>query len=124
MTETTKPTIDVELLEQLVKAHVGPEFTAKLTWSVLRNRHLPSETPGRLACPRKVFGFLVSWTTVGEFRTNLGFRLELWDPSFLPAAQALTQAFNARTAGAKLELDASGMHWPASPQLSSASAGR
>lgn len=124
MAEPTKPPIDVALLEQLVKIHFGPEFTAKLAWNILRNRHAPSETPGCLACPRKVFGFPVSWTTVGEFSTNLGFRLELWDPSFLGAAQALAQAFNARTAGAKLELAAAGMQWPASPQLASAPAGR
>ncbi len=124
MTEPTKPTIDVELLEQLVKKHFGPEFTAKLAWSVLRNRHLPSETPGCLARPQKVFGFRVSYKTVGEFRSNLGVRLELWDPDYLSAARALAEEFNAKSQGAKLELHPSFMHWPASPQLTSVTDGR
>lgn len=124
MAQPSKPAIDVELLEQLVKKHFGPEFTAKLTWNVLRNRYLPSDTPGRLAFPQKVFGFTLWWKAIGEFRCNLGFRLELWSAAHLPAARAVTEEFNARSQGAKLDLQPFFMHWPASPQLTSAAAGR
>lgn len=120
MTDPTKPAIDVELLEQLVKKHFGQEFTAKLTWDVLRNRYLPSETPGRLAFPQRVFGVTVWWKSVGEFRTNLGFRLELWNAEYLTTARALCEEFNAKSQGAKLDPQPFFMHWPASPQLSAA----
>jgi hypothetical protein len=124
MAEPTKSAIDVELLEQLVQKHFGPEFTVKLTWNVLRNRYLPSETPGRLAFPQKVMGFTVWWKAVGEFRTNLGFRLELWNAGYLRAAQSLREEFNAKTQGTKLDLGPFFMHWPASPQLTTATGGR
>ena len=119
MAEPTKPAMDVELLEQLVKKHFGPEFTAKLTWDVLRNRYLPSDTPTRLAYPQKVFGFTVWWKAVGEFRSNLGFGLEIWNADYLPAARALCDEFNAAGQGGKLELRPFSMHYPASPQLAS-----
>ncbi len=124
MAEPTRSARDVELLEQLVKKHFGPEFTAKLTWSVLRNRYLPSDTPGRLAFPQKVFGFTVWWKAVGEFRTNLGFRLELWSADFLPAARALCEEFNGASQSGRLDLWPAFMHWPASPQLASTSGSR
>jgi hypothetical protein len=95
-----------------------------VTWNVLRNRYLPSDVPGRLAFPQTVFGFTLWWKTIGEFRDNLGFRLELWDPAYLKAAQALTDEFNAASPGAKLELHPLPMHWPASPQLSPAPGAR
>jgi len=117
MAEPSKAAIDVELLERLVKKHFGPEFTAKLTWDVLRNRYLPSDTPARLAFPQKVFGFTLWWKAVGELRTNLGFRLELWNAAYLPAARALCEEFNGASQGGTLDLHPSFMHWPASPQL-------
>jgi hypothetical protein len=124
MAEPVKPAIDVELLEQLAKKHFGPEFTAKLTWNVLRNRYLPSDTPGRLAFPQKVLGFTVWWKAVGEFRSNLGFRLEIWSPDYLPAARALCEEFNGASQGGKLDLRPAFMHWPASPQLTPTTGGR
>jgi hypothetical protein len=105
---------EVERLEQLVKRHFGPDFTAKLTWNVLRNRYQPSDQPRRLASPRKLFGFTVCWKNVAEFRGNLGFRLELWDPAYLSAARALVRDYNATAPGARLELEAPFMYFPAS----------
>ncbi len=59
-----------------------------------------------------------------EFRTNLGFRLELWNADYLPAARALCEEFNGASQGGTLDLWPAFMHWPASPQLASTSRGR
>jgi hypothetical protein len=104
--------VNVELVEQLVKAHFGPEFTSKLTWSLTKGRYLPSDLPRRIAAPQKLLGIRVWWKTIGEFSDNLGFRLELWDPAHLPQAQALVAAYNARTQATQMELHPFFMHWP------------
>jgi hypothetical protein len=96
--------VDVPLLESLVKAHFGPEVTAKLSWSVLKGRYVPSDVPRRLAAPQKLFGVRLWWKTIGEFSYNMGFRLELWQPEYLRQAQALVAEYNARAQGTKLEL--------------------
>lgn len=115
MGEAVKPLeIDVELLEQAVRKHFGPEFTVKVGWNVLRNRYLPSATPGRLARPQRVLGFPLWWKAIGEFSSNLGFRLELWDPGSLPAARAMVEEFNRQSAKTRLELTPLFLHWPAS----------
>jgi hypothetical protein len=124
MPQPTKPALDVDLLERLVKKHFGPMYTAKLAWNVQRNRYCPSDAPARLAFPQKVFGVTVWWKAIGEFRDTFGFRLELWDLVFLKAAQALVAEYNAATDGSALELHPLPMHWPASPQLSPAPGGR
>jgi hypothetical protein len=114
MAELTVSADDVERLEQLVKRHFGPDFTAKLAWNILRNRYQPSDQPRRLACPQRLFGVPVWWRNVAEFRSNLGFRLELWDPAYLSAAQALVRDYNATAPGARLELEVPSMYFPAS----------
>ncbi len=96
--------VDAPLLESLVQAHFGPEFTAKLSWSVLKGRYVPSALPQRLAGPQKLFGVRLWWKTIGEFSYNMGFRLELWQPEYLRQAQALVAEYNARAQGTKLEL--------------------
>jgi len=105
---------EVERLERLAKQHFGPDFTVKLAWNVLRNRYQPSPQPRRLARPERLFGFPLWWKSVAEFCDNLGFRLELWDPAYLPAARALVRDYNAAAPAARLELQAPPMPWPAS----------
>ncbi len=109
-------TMDVELLESLIRTHLGTSFTCRLAWDVQHNRYVPSDQPQRLATPASVFGIRLWWKTVGEFTQNLGFRLEVWDLAYLPAARALAREYNARTPGAKLEIHACRMPWPASSQ--------
>jgi hypothetical protein len=113
--EGVEMTADVDLLESLVRKHLGPEFTCRLGWDVLHNRYVPSDHPRRLAAPQRLLGIRVWWTTVGEFTRNLGFRLEVWNPTYLPAARALAEEYN-RTAGVKLEVHACHMPWPASSE--------
>jgi hypothetical protein len=96
--------VDVPLVESLVKAHFGPDFTAKLSYSVTKGRYVPSDLPRRLAAPQKLFGVRLWWTTIGAFSDNIGFRLELWQPEYLSQAEALIKAYNARTEGTPLEL--------------------
>lgn len=108
--------VDVDLLEELVKKHFGPEFTSKIAWSFVRGRFVPSDLPRRLVTPQRVFGIRISWKTYGEFSDNIGFRLELWDPAILRRAEALVEEYNRRTEGTKLELYPCSMHWPASGQ--------
>jgi len=107
-------TAEVELLESLVRKHFGPDFTCRLAWDVQHNRYVPSEQPRRLAAPQSLLGFRVWWTTIGEFSHNLGFRLEIWTLTYLPAARAMAEEYNSRTTGPKLEIHACRMPWPAS----------
>jgi hypothetical protein len=95
-----------ELIEELVKKHFGPEYTSMLAWSFIRGRYVPSTLPRRIAAPQRVFGFQIGWKAVGEFSDNLGFRLELWDPALLRQAGGLTEEYNTKTDGTKLELHA------------------
>jgi len=115
MSDPVGLSIEGELLERLVKKHFGSEHTAKLTWNVLRNRYARSDVPERLAAPQTLFGIPVWWKVLGEFRTNLGFHLDLWDAAHLGQARALVEEFNATTAGEKLDLSPIVMHFPASP---------
>jgi hypothetical protein len=96
--------IRVELVEELVKKHFGPEYTSLIGWDFIRGRYRPSQLPRRLGAPQKVLGFQIGWKVLGEFSDNLGFRLELWDPAFLRQAEALVEEYNKKTDGAKLEL--------------------
>jgi hypothetical protein len=112
--------IDIERLESLVKKHFGPDFTCRLAWNVLRNRYVRSDEPRRLALPQKLFGIRIWWTTVGLFSDNLGFRLEVWDPDYLPRARALAEEYNSRAEGPKLGVDFCRMPWPASSEPSRA----
>ena len=104
--------VNVPLVESLVKAHFGPEFTSRLAWSVTKGRYVPSEMPQRIAAPQKLFGVRLWWKAMGEFTDNLGFRLELWQPDYLRQAEALVAEYNARTQGTKLELIPSFMLTP------------
>lgn len=106
--------VKIELVEELVKKHFGPAFTAKIVWSFAKGKYIPSTLPRRVAAPQKVLGFRIGWKTVGEFSDNIGFRLELWDPSYLRQAKTLTEEYNKKTDGTKLELYPFFMHWPAS----------
>ncbi len=106
--------IDVERLESLVKKHFGPDFTCRMAWNVLHNRYVASDQPRRLVGPKKVFGVCIWWKTVGEFSENLGFRLEIWDPTYLRAALALAEEYNAPSEGPALSVHRCWMSWPAS----------
>jgi len=96
--------IKPELLEALVKTHFGAEYTSRLAWNVVRGRYVPSTVPRRIAAPQRLFGLQIGWRVVGEFSENLGFRLELWDPSLLRQAERLIEEYNTKTDGTKLEL--------------------
>ncbi len=96
--------VNVPLVESLVKAHFGPEATAKLSWSITKGRYVPSDLPRRLALPQKLLGVRLWWKTIGEFSDNIGFRLELWRPEYLRQAEAFVAEYNARTQGTKVEL--------------------
>ena len=104
--------IDVPLLESLVKKHFGAESTGKLAWSVTKGRYVRSDVPRRLAVPQKLFGIRLWWQTVGELSENIGFRLELWRPEYLPQATALVAEYNAASQGATLDLSPSFMLAP------------
>ncbi len=103
-----------DLVEELVKKHFGVEFTSKITWNVVKGKFTPSSVPRRLAIPQKLFGIQIGWKTFGEFSENIGFRLELWDASYLRQAEALVGEYNKKAEGTKLELYPVSMHWPAS----------
>ena len=96
--------VNVPLVESLVKAHFGPEVTAKLSWSITRGRYVYSDLPRRLAAPQKLFGIRIWWQTIGAFSDNIGFRLELWRPENLRQAEAFVADYNAHTQGTKVEL--------------------
>lgn len=106
--------IKAELVEEVLKKHFGAEFTSKIVWSFAKGKYIPSGLPRRVAAPQKVLGLRIGWKTIGEFSDNIGFRLELWDPSFLRQAEALVEEYNTKTDGTKLELYSFFMHWPAS----------
>jgi len=105
--------VKVELVEELVKKHFGPEYTSKVAYSFIRGRYVPSSLPRRIAASQKLFGLPIGWKVVGEFSENIGFRLELWDPSYLRQAQAMVEEYNKNADGTKLELHTFFMHWPA-----------
>lgn len=96
--------VNVARVEALVKKHFGPEFTARLSWSVTRGRYVPSDLPRRIAAPQKLLGIRLWWKTIGEFSDNIGFRLELWQPEYLRQAEAFVAAYNAETQGATVGL--------------------
>jgi len=73
--------VNPELVEALVKKHFGPAYTSKVAWNFIKGRYVASTLPRRIAAPQKVFGFQIGWKVIGEFSDNLGFRLDLWDPS-------------------------------------------
>jgi hypothetical protein len=106
--------VKIELVEELVKKHFGPAFTAKIVWSFAKGKYIPSSLPRRVAAPQKVLGLRIGWKTIAEFSDNIGFRLELWDPSYLRQAKILTEEYNKRTDSTKLELYPFFMNWPAS----------
>ncbi len=106
--------VDVDLVEESVKRHFGGDFTSKIAWDFLRNRFVPSDLPRRLATPQKILGIRIWWKSIGEFTDNLGFRLELWDATYLPQARAVAEEYNRRTEGTKLELYPVSMGWPTS----------
>ena len=103
-----------DLVEELVKKHFGAEFTSKITWNVVKGKFTPSDVPRCLAVPQKVFGIQIGWKIYGEFSHNIGFRLELWDTTYLRQAEALIEEYNKKVEGTKLELYHFSMHWPAS----------
>lgn len=103
-----------DLVEELVKKHFGVVFTSKVTWDFVKGKFAPSDVPRRLATPQKVFGIQIGWKTFGEFSENIGFRLELWDATYLRQAEALVEEYNKKADGTKLELYRVSMHWPAS----------
>jgi hypothetical protein len=105
--------VNPDLVEELVKKHFGRTFTARLTWDFVRGRYVASNLPGRLATPQTVFGIKIGWKTVGQFTSNLGFRLELWDPAWRSQADAFVAEYNTRTNGTRVELYPCLMHWPA-----------
>jgi hypothetical protein len=111
--------VNVELLEQLVKAHIGSQATCKLTWSITRGRYVRSELPRRLAVPQKLFGIPLWWTTIGEFSDNLGFRLEVWVPAYRAQVEALAAAYNAQTTGTKLEVYHPSIYWAVTDRVTS-----
>ncbi len=86
--------INVPLIESLVKKHFGPRFTSLLTYSTVRGCYEASPLPRRVAAPQKLLGVRLWWTVVGEFSQNLGFRLELWNPTYLAPARALVEEYN------------------------------
>jgi hypothetical protein len=105
--------VNVELVEELVKKHFGSEYTSKVAYNFHNGRYIPSPLPRRIATPQKLFGVPLGWKVLGEFSDNIGFRLELWDPTYLRQAEALIEEYNKNTDGTKLELHAFFMHWPA-----------
>jgi len=109
-----------ELIEELVKKHFGAEYTSRITWNFTKGRYVPSTLPRRIAAPQKVFGFQIGWRVIGEFSDNLGFRLEIWDPTFLPQAEDLLEEYNKNTDQTKLELHPYLRRPPASLQRSAA----
>jgi hypothetical protein len=109
--------VNVELLERLVTAHINPQATCKLSWSILRGRYVRSDLPHRLAVPQTLFGIPLWWTTIGEFTDNIGFRLEIWEPSYRERAEALTTAYNAQTTSTKLELSHLNLYWPVADRV-------
>jgi hypothetical protein len=111
--------VNVEILEQLVKAHIGPEATSKLTWSILRGRYVRSDLPCRLAVPQKLFGIPLWWTTIGAFSDNLGFRLEVWDSTYREKAEALAAAYNAQAGETKLTVHHLAVYWPVADRVAS-----
>lgn len=111
--------VNVELLEQLVKTHIGPQATCKLSWSITRGRYVRSELPHRLAVPQRLFGIPIWWTTIGEFSDNLGFRLEVWSPAFRGRAEALAAAYNAQTTGVRLDVHHLALYWPVADRVAS-----
>jgi len=108
--------VTLPLVEELVKKHFGPEYTSQVAWSFTKGRYVPSTLPRRLAAPQKLFGLQIGWKVLGEFSDNIGFRLELWNPAFLPQARAFTEEYNKKTDGTKLELHPYFMQGPPSPQ--------
>jgi len=110
-----------ELVEELVKKHFGSEYTSKIAWNFTKGKYAPSTLPQRIAVPQKVFGLQIGWKALGQFSDNLGFRLELWDPTFLRQAEALVEEYNKKTDGTKLELHHFFMQWPASGRQPAAS---
>jgi len=108
--------VKVELVEELVKKHFGLEYTSKVAYNFINGRYIPSPLPQRIATRQKVFGFPVGWKVLGEFSDNIGFRLELWDPTFFRQAEGLMEEYNKNTDGTKLELQAFFMRWPAAGQ--------
>jgi hypothetical protein len=112
--------VNVPLVERLVKAHFGPEFTSHLAWSFTKGRYVPSDLPRRIAAPQKLFGIRVWWKAVGEFSDNIGFRLELWDPAFLSQAQALVEEYNAQMKHAPMELYRAFANSPAAERIAPA----
>ena len=105
--------VEAELVEELVKKHFGPEYTSKVAYNIMNGRYIPSSLPRRIAAPQKLFGFPIGWKVLGEFSDNIGFRLEVWDSTYLCQAEGLTEEYNKKTQGTKLELHAFFMHWPA-----------
>jgi hypothetical protein len=95
--------INVPLVERLVKKHFGVEFTSHLAWSFTKGRYVPSELPRRIAAPQKILGIRVWWKAIGELSENIGIRLELWDPAFLPQAQGLIEEYNAEARNGRIE---------------------
>ena len=112
--------VNVPLVERLVKAHFGPEFTSHLTWSFIKGRYVPSDLPRRVAAPQKLFGIRVWWKAVGQFSDNIGFRLELWDRAFLSQAQALLEEYNAQAKNAPMELYCASTGSPAAERIAPA----
>ncbi len=106
--------LNPDLIEELLHKHFGPEFTSKVTWDFVKGKFVPSDLPRRIVVPQKVFALRIGWKTLGEFTANIGFRLELWDASYLPQAKALVEDYNSKNDGAKLELCRTYMAWPAS----------
>jgi hypothetical protein len=112
--------VKLELVEELVKKHFGPEYTSKVTWNFTKGRYVTSTLPRRIATPQKVFGFQIGWKVIGEFSDNLGFRLEIWDPAFLRQGEVLIEEYNKNTDGTKLELHPYFTQGPASLRRSAA----
>ncbi len=102
------------LIEELVKKHFGAQCTSRMTWDFIKGRFVPSDLPRRIVAPQRVLGLRIGWKTLGEFTDNLGFRLELWEPAFLPQGTALVEEYNKKSEGPRLKLSQSLMPWPAS----------
>ncbi len=109
--------LNPDLIEELVRKHFGGSCTSKMTWDVVKGGFAPSDMPRLIVAPQRVFGLRIGWKTLGEFRDNLGFRLELWDPTFLPQATALVEEYNKRSEDTKLGLSRSFMPWLASQRV-------
>ena len=105
--------VEVELVEELVKKHFGPQYTSKVAYNLINGRYIPSPLPRRIVAPRTLLGLPIGWKVLGEFSDNIGFRLELWDPTYLRQAEGLTEEYNKKAEGTKLELHPFFMHRPA-----------